>query len=668
MTNIIIAMDISGSMREDVLGTNKSKFETLKEKLITILTGIEHKLEFSLCFFNDKLVNYGCYNESSEVIKALNTMEVGFTGGTKIWDCLKDIIDNINNKDKTLILCFTDGEDSGSGETLESIISKIKEKEKVELKIIDITGTLAEHIKRKNTDIPEEIVRITDVKQSFDHLETELKKELDRTVRHSRLSIKISVPIIPLIPCDNNEISLVYNGITQAIPYLEEISSLRYYPVTTYIVNEDQMKELLQEKEQDLSSPEELKGDIAEFIFFISCVLLNFHTRYYIPEQQIRRITDYEDNYYKNHIDFSKYFSDNYKKYTDFSDEDRRWLMYNSELVLTVKLLKYANNELNNKDIKHFINPNLTKSELFLKNVQVCLKEIDSILCNILKTGPFKIKNFQYFDRAFKNFDCTSHQTKNCKYPDLDRWKRRLTKEEYNELLTCIDTGNHEWNLDLESILKVYRIAIKVIFKLLHLSRAIEYIPIIKAMRCDGLYIPVRSKSQETFSQIIKNIKPSWFTQSEETGKVIICIDMIKNRLMEISKNKPGIDLNNLLGKILTSIIIHEHSHGITREGVSEKYKYSYQRKNDDEETIVSESLAEWTELNFFRDDEEMTDIIITHASSGNLPEWPYAGALILENSYSKSHLKDYRGLLNKYRSEPDKAYNKLVSINKRNK
>ncbi|MEQ8192358.1 MAG: vWA domain-containing protein, partial [Candidatus Eremiobacterota bacterium] len=174
MTNAIIVMDISGSMKEYVRGTNKSKFAILKEKLITILSDNNHRLTFDLCFFNDRLIKYGSYNEPSDVVKALNTMNLNFNGGTKIWDCLKDVIENITSKDKTLILCFTDGEDSGSRETLEGIISTIKTKEKTELTIIDITGNLAENIKRKNTLIPEEIVRINDVKQSFEHLEIEL--------------------------------------------------------------------------------------------------------------------------------------------------------------------------------------------------------------------------------------------------------------------------------------------------------------------------------------------------------------------------------------------------------------------------------------------------------------------------------------------------------------
>ncbi|WDC83365.1 hypothetical protein PL321_11440 [Caloramator sp. mosi_1] len=76
----------------------------------------------------------------------------------------------------------------------------------------------------------------------------------------------------------------------------------------------------------------------------------------------------------------------------------------------------------------------------------------------------------------------------------------------------------------------------------------------------------------------------------------------------------------------------------------------------------VSEGLAKWAELNYFRDNKVVYDIIYNHALSGEFPNWPYSAAILMENSYLKLGDMKYKALVEYFRRDYLAAYKLLVS------
>ena len=55
-----------------------------------------------------------------------------------------------------------------------------------------------------------------------------------------------------------------------------------------------------------------------------------------------------------------------------------------------------------------------------------------------------------------------------------------------------------------------------------------------------------------------------------------------------------------------------------------------------------------------------MYQVTIEHAASGQLPEWPYAGALALEMEFQKKGEGFFKRLLKMYRSGNEKSYDRF--------
>ena len=88
-----------------------------------------------------------------------------------------------------------------------------------------------------------------------------------------------------------------------------------------------------------------------------------------------------------------------------------------------------------------------------------------------------------------------------------------------------------------------------------------------------------------------------------------------------------------------------------------EPYSRTADLHNGRKAHLINESLAEWASLNYFRHDRQIFTIIRNHAMSGDLPEWPYAGAMLVERKHGNAGLASFRSLLNLLRSNPDEAY-----------
>jgi|GEM_PF-3297253 len=649
MINIIVIADISGSMRASVFSGGKPKIELLKEKLASILTELEHKVEVHIYGFHDNLISYGSTKNLSKANEIINNLTVDVNRCTKLWDSICEVINTVDINRKTLILCITDGVDTGSLIRPEYISSKVKSNVNLDLKIIDITGELSKDKKLQEITEEEERFDIDEIKIS--DLEGEIKKSIQKTVKHATISLNISIPVIPLTLCSESDLQTINISMNRVVPYLEELTGLRYYPVTTYIVNEKQMQKLLPEEKVPLiREHNELERDIYEILRFMDSVLQAFH------------ILHFSDSYnYK--IEREVFGRDNYRDYarTKLSDDACEKLRLEAESIVG-KLEKLMNNtlgkietiipalreKLNLSQPNPYTIPGLVATYNYMIFSEIALKEIYLILKNIYNKHPDYFMEEEHFSQRNRGLKA-----------ELDCWERRVNKKDFEELSKCVNE-KHEWKLELKYVSKVFYVAIKVIFDLIRLYRSLKYSRIIEKLRAYGLYLPQNYIYPEKFAKILQKVLPGYFKQNESSGKVLICLEEIRKCTYENMNGETTDVLKTLYENLITTNLIHEHAHAVIYEGLSKEYRQIDRGVDGDD--IVHEGLAEWAEINFFRDNIQMTDIIIGHAASGKLPDWPYASALIIERKYElSSGFKGYRSLLNTLRTDPEKAIKRLL-------
>jgi len=98
----------------------------------------------------------------------------------------------------------------------------------------------------------------------------------------------------------------------------------------------------------------------------------------------------------------------------------------------------------------------------------------------------------------------------------------------------------------------------------------------------------------------------------------------------------------DLFWDIMKAVLIHEHAHAITVEGINSKdvqLQYpigKFYRTLADK--IVCESIAEWLSMNYYRNNTIVFKILNEDALNNkkSLYAWPYGGAIYLEEAYEK--------------------------------
>jgi len=147
------------------------------------------------------------------------------------------------------------------------------------------------------------------------------------------------------------------------------------------------------------------------------------------------------------------------------------------------------------------------------------------------------------------------------------------------------------------------------------------------------------TKNNNKIDEILKQFKQS-DSNKNKNGAVFICIDTIKK------------DFGKKYLKRTRATVLHEHAHAICYTGKDSSGKtFINSHSRNMVYKVISEAIAEWTELDCFRSNKEIFNIVLDHARSGNVPYWPYAGALGIEN---KDKPKTFEKVLDDFRNNKD--------------
>ena len=645
---MFLLVDVSGSMNKRIYpssGKDQRRIDIVKDEVCSYLQNQSGIDRIFLYVFANQLKHFQSFSNDDnyvpsksiimtairgrkhylDAIEAIKTIEVDRTSsGTKIWDSLNSILAFVAREEPTLVLCITDGEDMESYHSYSSVLNKAKSYPNLDLRVINICNQL----KEPEDKVIRKVKKPENLKDVLPQIPVQAKKKGD-------IRMKISIPIFSALGTGNSDMEIVRKAMQEVVPYLEKLSELRYYPVPTVIVDEYKFKEM--EIVKEVESDEEAKIIIEELLRFITGVCLSIHVGSFYP-----------NNLFKSFPEYSSY--------SNWSDNSIESLKICCEESLG------AYDFINSK--KLFMNleqiPELNNYPGYIDRFEAAMREIITILKNMKKAYGNQV---HFADSCWH-----SNYAGGSDNPNLAIWQKLLSNKDFSRILNRLDQSQQIWNKDLESVIEVSEIILPVLIKKMRelFIMSSKWHEIIRDIRTFGVYLHP-SNPKEKLREVLEEQNLADKIHLHETGIVLLCIQRCKARLQRCLENNDNLDESELLEKLLKATLIHEHAHAITYEGVGEGEDMSYierQSQGGIYFKAVSETLAEWAELNFFRNDNIIFQIIHKHASNDTFPHWPYAGALLLENS--QVELPDYTKystLMKFFRSNTNAAYRLLRSF-----
>ncbi len=653
MSRITIMVDVSGSMGFPVPGKASRKIDLVSEQIRKIMekAGLESVRVFT---FANSLKDHG-----DMTVDDLLSHEFHISGGTLMWDNLARVIESLGDDDRggsgpEFLFCITDGEDQGSNRTSQEVI-ELAERHGVNLKIILIG---LDEVESFDDDIPKEnIVQVEDISEISDLT----VQSLDKTgaAKPGTLGEQCFVipSVLPLAEDTKAYVSVVQEGVSKAIPYIESLTGLRYYPVTTYLVDKATIDALTAIKRpEDVESAGNLRKPIEELFRFIYAVALVINRDTFKDANGLD--LNIMRKFYKK--GFSIEDADRYRNYAE-----RAWcldhIVHNCFDEKPWTLEDYA-------DSVFF--PEISPKKDFVRNVFDDLNEAVNILKRIQR--KYRGRVFLSDDYFFSSWGSIQDRDN----PDFNLWKG-LSRTDRQKLERCIEPDG-KWKKDIDSILTGFSIAVKLIIPLVRqcLNSKDALIEIIREMDCYGLYVHPSSEENSQMRRLLTDGGfPNWF-YPENTGYVLIAPNKIADRVNDLKTDDMDTDARqSLVAGLILATVVHEHTHAATYEGIGQTGRgcsvYNAPApapKHQNQHNIVSESIAEWSELNYFRNDDRIYDVILAHASMDeHLRTWPYAGALVLGKAYQELNGSDqfFRILLDRFREDNDVAWKVFKLIRK---
>ena len=180
-----------------------------------------------------------------------------------------------------------------------------------------------------------------------------------------------------------------------------------------------------------------------------------------------------------------------------------------------------------------------------------------------------------------------------------------------------------------------------------------------------GCYFHQGSKPSKQFKNILENYgyKDLFINSLFETGVVAIGYQDCKKYAEREFRNHRDYEggFEALFADVLNAVLIHEHAHAITFEGIDSancQVRYEYRKFcKTHAYKVVCESIAEWLSLNYYRDNSAMFQIIKEHSENNNasLLNWPYGVAIYIEKVYEKDK-EIFEKIFNTFRRNIEEA------------
>lgn len=438
----------------------------------------------------------------------------------------------------------------------------------------------------------------------------------------NKYEFEFSVSVIPVVKTEKSYIDIIQRAMQRVIPYIEELTRVRYYPVTTYLVDKYTVNS---QCENILNGDESLYDmqDVKEVLRFLSWVAISYHAK---------RIFTRTKNF-------------NYKDYSHLTEDQLEILNYISEGMCYYLEKYFDNNE--DIDIGKLYIEGVSKQVNLIDNFFDDFYEILEVFKRLIKKENLQEISIEYDEKKA--------------FPRLEVWQKYLNARRFSQIKKLVDVEG-KWSNKLNDIIKITEIALEMLKQIIEsIQENVRGFSIIASeMHTYGVYLH-KDTSNNEFKEILRfNGFPTCIEQPSN-GKVLICIDKIIERVNEVCASNKTIDRNFIIENMITATLVHEHTHAANFEGV--KYNHpqplfiSEKNKDDYKYDIVYEALAEWAEFNYFRDNNIVSDIIKSHMNNADIKHWPYAGAELIENRFNELGITDFQAIFNMSRINYKNAY-----------
>ncbi len=648
--SLVLVLDVSGSMDEPVRkdGTLMSKMEKLKLEINDLMKNIGEGTEIIVFSLGDcaRLIYQG--NDKEEALAEIEDLSPG-EGSTAIWSSLEEVLEHLKTSDvdQAIIACITDGEDNASLISRLDITDEYKRSPGLELKVLILNELLGD--REILEEEPEgEVVHIRDFSQIKEILRLDDKKLVQYT------DLPINATVLNLAEGGEQAAEAAGKAMRKIVPFLEKATGLRYYPVPTVIVDRSVARQVgMNVREFGQVSSVDPSEVFVELSKLVKGVAIAFHTRrFYLADNLPKDLLDAETmNSYE-------------KLLYRMSEEERRSLVGLAEGI-SAYIAIYGEGDF--AEAESYISRwrgrfegvrELRSADPFtllmncLRLIAKTIRRMDDRLHNKLMIGNGYFEIFDPSNRA--SMRIVEER------PNLEIWARYASEDQMDTLRMSLNEDG-TWNKRASVLSAVLDIAVDILERAYRdLARfKLKFMRVIDELRAFGCYVPAGEGGRKWLNQMLFLAGASDEVSFANTGYVLLYKDVCLEKVGYSPDSPSAID-SEIWPALLDSVLCHEHFHAITEEGIDKDGKSGSCSLviGTEPGSIVSEGTAEWSEIEFNRENEEMMKITVEHATSGRLPGWPYRGAIIIEEKAQKDGIEVVTEVVRAFREgDADKAY-----------
>jgi hypothetical protein len=422
--------------------------------------------------------------------------------------------------------------------------------------------------------------------------------------------------VVDLVGRDSSLIRMVEDCVARAVTFVRDRTGLRYEPVTTVLIDQATIETHRSLGIDTTKADDQLLYDLCEMLRLLQGTCLVFH----------------------------KFFQDNDPHYTKLDRSISEYLP--SSLI---NFLDPHSNSRMKVETNFYVLEELGDNCTLIDAVVYLLDKVEQWF-ELAHTQPWASDHISHVSVYFEGYQRISFFGETRKLFDHECW-RRYDDGHFDVLLEATFDGKGYVKASMGAWYLLHRETSRIVKQLL------DYLPpgskceVVSQLRLYGCYM----RPPNVGSLVISVDGGSKYVhRSKKSGVVLLAINECMDLAKKISNSEDG-DFETVCDQVFCDIMVHEHGHGAIHEGIAlHSLSGKPVRPNIDEHAAeVEEPIVEWLEFEAFRWNHKLFKWIMEHANAGCYPNWPYAGALILESLQNQAQLGNeaMRSLIHLYRS-----------------
>ena len=476
------------------------------------------------------------------------------------------------------------------------------------------------------TPMPRELKHINFVFLDLERLGGTCSEKTSATGRPKPLkgSRNIPVTVLPLLP--NTSAGVTHEirvDVAFAIEFIEDTVGSRYYPVPTLLVDHHTVQTVREVETVDYTRVEHDRHlALEDRIEILGSVCLDFHMRHFWPESSWEAANQTADQIGLDPTAFRELLwrSEVVKQW--FKEPESGWV-YSRDTLVKAKV------------------PGISGDQGFLEFADVFFGTV----AKVLRRRSREVRDLHVEGKYW----ISSTAWERLSASGITRGLRAMPVKGDDHVLMAgsidgfISALEGAWTSAKELIPVAMRAGPSQFF--------------VADLPTYGIFIPANATGAD--AQVISKAHEWDLPQAlflPSTDRVLLCGDALDD--FQAILRKSGNDAN-AARLFLRSILVHEHFHAFARtapmDDGSSPAGPGYQKQWIDA-SPVNEAIAAWMQIHVSRDDAIVSERVWDYIGSGVYPNWPYAGAAVVEKAYQEKGSDEVRALIRLLRTDPPLA------------